>query len=504
MITYKKFKQLGIDLFEPGFENYPYFCTPKGATIFGWEGIDGIHYCFIRGFSETVFSVSPSNTPGDYVHPVAADFADFLGLILSCKGTAAIEQAHGWTRSVFDDFVATSEPDSHYDAVLKITEKFSVEPITDPYDYIKKLQASFDYKKIKFEPDYYETVPDEILPEKFEWKVYFDEDFWKHRSRSRAGQEYPLNVKFDWNGNKWLIPAVYICSKGLVLDICTEIDPEKVGEFLDKWLFVLQYDDNVDSATRRQIENENPLDIDYISKLTLNGREMRNFNGCSINWMPDSVRPDGTENTKEAQRVIDHYGLDASRAWVFRRASFPYTTSKKPKLESLSVCFEQHPVELFCPCFSDPSVGDKIEITHPLNGEKYTLTVLETEQKILDGVRLEGYDFPKHYTSMKYTLCPDISGRFFSVRDCCEGDQPRQIKETREKTLFEPTATNAASIGIIGGADGPTAVMFSHGVDGSAEIHIACSSCHFEPAKTVEWQPVFREKTCEDIDIKLI
>ena len=194
MITYKKFKQLGIDLFEPGFENYPYFCTPKGATIFGWEGIDGIHYCFIRGFSETVFAVSPSNTPGDYVHPVAADFADFLGLILSCKGTAAIEQAHGWPRSVFDDFVATSEPDSHYDAVLKIAEKFSVEPITDPYDYIKKLQASFDYKKIKFEPDYYETVPDEILPEKFEWKVYFDEGFWKHRSRSRAGQEYPLNV----------------------------------------------------------------------------------------------------------------------------------------------------------------------------------------------------------------------------------------------------------------------------------------------------------------------
>ena len=135
--------------------------------------------------------------------------------------------------------------------------------------------------------------------------------------------------------------------------------------------------------------------------------------------------------------------------------------------------------------------------------EVRNLTYSIGSKKILDGVRLEGYDFPKHYTSMKYTLCPDISGRFFSVRDCCEGDQPRPIKETREKTLFEPTATNAASIGIIGGADGPTAIMFSHG-SGSAEMHIACSSCHFEPAKTVEWQPVFREKTCEDIDIKLI
>ena len=59
----KKFLQRGVDLSPVGVElredNTNYFCTPKGASVFGWAGIDGIHFCFIRGFGEMVFSVSP-------------------------------------------------------------------------------------------------------------------------------------------------------------------------------------------------------------------------------------------------------------------------------------------------------------------------------------------------------------------------------------------------------------------------------------------------------------
>ncbi|WP_222860695.1 hypothetical protein [Paenibacillus antibioticophila] len=47
----------------------PYFCTPKGARMIGWAGVDGIHFCFVRGFGEMVFAVSPMNTAGNYVHP---------------------------------------------------------------------------------------------------------------------------------------------------------------------------------------------------------------------------------------------------------------------------------------------------------------------------------------------------------------------------------------------------------------------------------------------------
>ena len=84
--VFQKFLRSGIDLSPVGVErredNNPYFCTPKGASIFGWAGVDGIHFCFVRGFGGVVFSVSPMNSAPDYVHPLANNFEDFLRLLL--------------------------------------------------------------------------------------------------------------------------------------------------------------------------------------------------------------------------------------------------------------------------------------------------------------------------------------------------------------------------------------------------------------------------------------
>ena len=52
--VFQKFLRSGIDLSSVGVkrreDNNPYFCTPKGASIFGWAGVDGIHFriLFIR------------------------------------------------------------------------------------------------------------------------------------------------------------------------------------------------------------------------------------------------------------------------------------------------------------------------------------------------------------------------------------------------------------------------------------------------------------------------
>lgn len=94
--TFQKFLRSGLDLAPLGVErreeNLPYFCTPKGAAIFGWAGVDGIHYCFIRGFGGMVFAVSPMNAAPDCVHPLARDFADFCG----CCSPAATRRR--WSR----------------------------------------------------------------------------------------------------------------------------------------------------------------------------------------------------------------------------------------------------------------------------------------------------------------------------------------------------------------------------------------------------------------------
>lgn len=155
---YQRFLNKNIDLSPLGVEStgdfYPYFCTPRGARILGWAGVDGIHFCFVRGFGEMVFAVSPMNTPGDYVHPLARTFRDFLRLLLSCDA-AALEQAHGWDKMRFEEFVWENPPTGVQKATRRaLAEGFGLTPMEEPYDYLKNLQLSFDYGKIPFTEDY--------------------------------------------------------------------------------------------------------------------------------------------------------------------------------------------------------------------------------------------------------------------------------------------------------------------------------------------------------------
>ena len=152
MTLYQRYKKLDVGPLlglEPGNARSDYFCTPKGAKVIGWEGVDGIHYCFIRGFGDMVFAVNPSNLPGDHVHPLARSFEDFLRLLLACGGTAAIEQAWMWNRGEFDTFLETYPPELEQRAALDtLQDKLALSPMDDPYRYIREVQSSFDYHQI--------------------------------------------------------------------------------------------------------------------------------------------------------------------------------------------------------------------------------------------------------------------------------------------------------------------------------------------------------------------
>lgn len=82
------------------------------------------------------------------------------------------------------------------------------------------------------------------------------------------------------------------------------------------------------------------------------------------------------------------------------------------------------------------------------------------------------------------------------IADCDDGDRPRQAPG-------QPAAASSAMVvGIIGGADGPTAILYDQQKQG--KLHAACSSLHFEPVEQVEWRIVFHEQKIECTDIDLI
>lgn len=500
-MIYKKYLELNINGvhigLEQGEDENHYFCTPKGARIIGWAGVDGIHFCFARGFGEMVFAVSPMNTQGNYVHPLAKDFRDFLRLLLACGHTAALEQAWCWEQEQFEGFLRESIPTTEQSEALDIIRRnLSLTPMEHPFAYVKALQAEFDYNRIKYTEDYYDFVPAE--PQMPEWKVYFHGNFWGHHDRERAGKEISLNKQFVWEDEAWTIPAIYTCSKGLVVDFYLKVPSERIRAFMDQWNLSADSDGtDFTEEQRMQIDAENPLAVNMHPKAVLNGTELSSSHGGGLSWNP--CFPQG--NSLEAEGVVRHYGLDPHQGYAIWRSAFPWTTKRKPQIKTLSMILMQAPIAIPGSRFRVSLPGEQIEFVHPSTGKKHTLTVQEYERQELPAETFTdpNQEFPQHCTMMSYTLSPDLPDQPFMITDCAPSDRPRQ----KHSDPNAPQANNDAfCIGIIGSADGPTAIVFGGGNQG--KLRATCSALHFEPIDTVEWRMVFHEKKRKDLMIELL
>lgn len=501
--TYRTFLKKGLDLAPLGIaqcpEAYSYFCTPKGARILGWAGVDGIHFCFIRGFGEMVFAVSPMNPSPHFVHPLARNFGDFLSLLLSCGHSAPLEQAWQWDEEQFQAFLAKNPPTQEQQELLsRIARQTGLAPMARPWQYLRQLQESFDDSKIPYTEDFYDLDMNPDAPQPTpEWAVTFTGGFWSRRGKERPGKELSVGAEFYWAGHHWLIPSVYVCGKGLVVDFCMRSEAGQIRSFMEKWDLTVENEGSrqFTQEQRMQLEQDNPLHLDFTARLLLNGKELSFRHGCGMGYNP--CLPSEYSQEPPTAEILAHYGLDPHFGWMVHRMSFPWATRRKPELRSLSVTMIQEEISLPGPHFRVNKPGDTVSFSH--NGGSHVLTVQEYEAQTMDwkGMTQPDMEYPCHYTAMSYTVVPELQS--LSIADCDDGDQPRP----GHADPCGPTATNrAAVIGIIGGADGPTVIQT--GTDTPAMLHAACSSLHFAPADPVEWRMVFREKPFADKTIPLL
>lgn len=139
-----------------------YFCTPVGAEIIGWIGVDGIHFCFISSISsDMVFSVNPMPCGKHYVEPIASNFQDFLSLVLFCRSASPLEQISWISREEFSELLKSDEGNSNLEQEVALNilyTEFGIEAQSNAYQYVKNLQAKFDYSIIPFSEEYYEII----------------------------------------------------------------------------------------------------------------------------------------------------------------------------------------------------------------------------------------------------------------------------------------------------------------------------------------------------------
>lgn len=326
------------------------------------------------------------------------------------------------------------------------------------------------------------------------FKVFFDGSFFGHSGRDHAGKEVSVGKWFTWAGTEWFVPAVYVCGKGFVVDFCMRVDRGRLQAFLDKWKPGGEEEAGWYSRERQmEIDRDNPLCLDFAPRLIVNGKEFHSAHGCGTAYNP--CLPE--ENGDDAKRVMEHYALDTAYGWMVWRYSFPKKTRRRPEPETVSVTLEARPVPVPGPHFHVAAPGDTFQFAFPENGTDYTLTVQEYERKDMETKwpGNGGWEYPTQYHVMTYTVSPEFPGEL-TVTDCMESDRP---KEKRPKK-YNPVA--AAAVAIIGGADGPTAILF--GGEGQGKPRIACSALHFEPVEEVEWRMVFHETNFDDITVRLI
>ncbi len=140
----------------------PYFCTPKGAEIFASMGVDGIHYCTIPKFGETVFVVTPMPLGDRYVFPAANSKNQFLQLTAALCGAQLIDQIPLFAKDRFESILRdhlTENSADRAEELEKLKKEFDLTPLeADPYELVMGLYNSFDYDKIEFTSEYYETL----------------------------------------------------------------------------------------------------------------------------------------------------------------------------------------------------------------------------------------------------------------------------------------------------------------------------------------------------------
>lgn len=145
--------QFGLDMRQTA-DEVTYYCTPKDAQIIGWAGVDGIHYCKIPEYGEMIFAVNPMDF-GECVHPIARSFCDLLRLLVTGVDMAALDQCYAWDEVQFQAFLRENPVTAEKQAVLNtIRERFNLEPIAAPFEYMKELQSGFDLSKISYAEEF--------------------------------------------------------------------------------------------------------------------------------------------------------------------------------------------------------------------------------------------------------------------------------------------------------------------------------------------------------------
>lgn len=290
----------------------------------------------------------------------------------------------------------------------ELKDKLGIIPMDEPFTYLRRLQDSYNYRKLTFSKEYYEllnTCSMEETPS--EWKVTLDGGF--HPKRGKSGKEITLNKQVVW-GDEW------------------------------------------------KLRNESPTAVEFRPKLTVNGELLRNSSGPGQTWISSDILGNDIREERYGRWILDHYGLDTTKAWVIRRCSFIWEEHRKVEIDSLTLSLERDKVDIPGIRFHTLAIGESVSFVHPITDIRHSLTVQEYKRQKMDEKRFcdKELEFPGNFAAMTYTIVPELARDAFMLKDCNSGDSPRPKNSAKHGCC----AMSVGAIAMIRSEDGPVQVYY--------------------------------------------
>lgn len=321
-------------------------------------------------------------------------------------------------------------------------------------------------------------------------KVYYNSSLWS-KGKGLWGWPQKANWKFEYGGMKNYIPVIYRFPKGIVFDVITILDERNLHEFFEKYEPI---EERLTSLQKRCIEQEHPYQDVPISEIWINMKKVEDGYSSSgfinIPWIHQGA---------ELAMIKRSYSsiLKDTSCFACRRFCVPYppADSKYQKLlrtlnmdKVNSIKLSTYPVKRFLPLdihfkISSNEKMKHLSFNHPVTGLEHTLYFQGVESTNLPaGV---GEDHTIYIMQLMYEIVPALP-----QGDTLQFNSSIQYTEVPKVSNGKYVPTSTASIGIIGGADGPTSIFISSKGKGQA----VPSGFHGQPLHSCYSVPSFQKE----------
>ena len=336
--------------------------------------------------------------------------------------------------------------------------------------------------------------------------VFYNSSLWS-KGKSLPGLPQRTNWQFEYAGTKRCLPVIYRFPKGIVFDVITFLDKAKVQSFFEKYDTIEQ---KLTSLQRRCAEQEHPYQSVPIKEIWINGKRVKNgYSASSTLSIPWAQQHDDLALVRKADASI----LKDTACFACERFCVPYpeTNSRTQQLLRLlrlgrvnNLKLSTYSVPWFSPLdihFEMSTKEDEkvICFKHPVTGITHTLYFQVAD---VWEIPLGPGDNRSFYAAQSiYEIDPALpQGDTLQFNS---SSQYREPPTDPSEDKYAPIA--ASSIGIIGGADGPTAVFVAAK---DKEEAVTCG-LHGLPLHSCFAVPVFHKKdiyhfVLEGINIKYL